>query len=251
MHPGLFDSARPGARTAATELVSVERRWRSPRNGAAPACIPPSLQAHHGPTGTSPVVAGDRRIEWPWPCTKAVASSGKQPGGQRAAGWGMARTLRARKVGHNARGARVRYHVAVTESGQARRRVPLRFQRRICHDRLQGGTRARFACGNDGFGDPVHRRFNAPGTSPAVAGNGLSRRIRAVRILAGGSPRLLSILSHFVSRLSFPGLVQDIAGLVVVAAGRAEHASHPRCGLLATRGAERRCGSGRRWRGGS
>ena len=50
-----------------------------------------------------------------------------------------------------------------TETGQARRRVPLRFQRRIRHDRLQGGTRARFACGNDGFRDPVHRGFDPLG----------------------------------------------------------------------------------------
>ena len=59
-----------------------------------------------------------------------------------------------------------------TESGQARLRVPLRFQRRICHDRPQGGTRARFACGNDGFRDPVHRDFSAPGTSPLATFRG-------------------------------------------------------------------------------
>ena len=59
-----------------------------------------------------------------------------------------------------------------TETGQARLRVPLRFRRRICHDRLQGGTRARLACGNDGFRDPVHRDFSALGTSPVMARNG-------------------------------------------------------------------------------
>lgn len=48
-----------------------------------------------------------------------------------------------------------------------------------------------------------------------VAKHGLgARRIRAIRILTGGNPRLLAIISHFGAHMSFPELMQDMTSLV-------------------------------------
>jgi len=49
----------------------------------------------------------------------------------------------------------------------------------------------------------------------AIAGEDIGdRRIRAVRILTGGNPRLLTIISHFGARLSFRNLMEDMTHLV-------------------------------------
>ncbi len=48
-----------------------------------------------------------------------------------------------------------------------------------------------------------------------VAGHDLGpQRIKALRILTGGNPRLLTIISHFGSRLSFSNLMGDLTALV-------------------------------------
>lgn len=49
----------------------------------------------------------------------------------------------------------------------------------------------------------------------AIAGHELGpRRIRALSILTGGNPRLLTIISHFGAQLSFSDLMQDLTALV-------------------------------------
>ncbi|MDX9980957.1 MAG: ATP-binding protein [Lentisphaeria bacterium] len=40
------------------------------------------------------------------------------------------------------------------------------------------------------------------------------RRIRAIRILTGGNPRLLAVMAHFGARMSFSELMQDMTSLV-------------------------------------
>ena len=48
-----------------------------------------------------------------------------------------------------------------------------------------------------------------------IAGHDLGpRRIRALSILTGGNPRLLTIISHFGKNLSFTDLMKELAGLV-------------------------------------
>ncbi|NCB59591.1 MAG: hypothetical protein EOM46_19385, partial [Gammaproteobacteria bacterium] len=49
----------------------------------------------------------------------------------------------------------------------------------------------------------------------SIAGHDLGpRRIRAISILTGGSPRLLAIISHFGARMSFSELMRDMTSLV-------------------------------------
>lgn len=49
----------------------------------------------------------------------------------------------------------------------------------------------------------------------SVAGQEMgTQRIRAIRILTGGNPRLLAIISHFGARLSFAELMREMTGLV-------------------------------------
>ncbi len=49
----------------------------------------------------------------------------------------------------------------------------------------------------------------------AIAGHDLGpRRIRALSILTGGNPRLLTIISHFGAKLSFADLMRDLTALV-------------------------------------
>ena len=85
---------------------------RRPAAGGGGVAIRPAvLQAHHGPTGTSPVVAGGRGIEWPWPTDRSPGPSPPrsglgQPGGvppsggsRRAASASAAGVGRAREDG--------------------------------------------------------------------------------------------------------------------------------------------------------